>query len=90
MACGPVLYAGDVVEAEEALERAYKKNAKWHAPFEYYSAEVYLAEARELAVAGRYEDAIRFAHTSTQYARRAVERSSGTEHGTAREQTPSP
>ena len=75
--CGPVLYTADVIEAEAQMEQAWAENAKWHAPFEYYSAAVYLEKARELAVEGRYEDAIRFARISTVYARRAIRLSNG-------------
>ena len=80
LGCGPLLYAGDLVDAEEALEQARHKNAKWHAPFEYHSAEIYLGKAREQAVAGQYEDAIRFAHTSNDYSQRAIERSTGADN----------
>lgn len=70
--CGPVLYVSDVVEAEAGLERAREAKAGRLAPFEYYSALAYLDKAREQAVDGQYEDAIRFARVSRVYGERAA------------------
>ena len=63
-----------MVEAESALERARRDQAKQRAPFEYHSAVAYLEKAREQAVDGQYEDAIRFAQASRVYAERAMAR----------------
>lgn len=75
--CGPLWFAANMVEAEAHVDEAGAKNAQSHAPFEYYSAAEYLDKAQELAIDGYYEDAIRFARTSTEYARRAIRLSEG-------------
>lgn len=68
-----MLSVSDMVGAEAALEQARERQAKHLAPFEYYSARVYLEKAREQVVDGQYEDAIRFARTSIAYAHRAAD-----------------
>lgn len=71
--CGPVQYTANIIAAEGALEAARDANARWHAPYEFYSAETYLEKAREEAAESEYEDAIRFADAATSYGQRALQ-----------------
>lgn len=73
--CGPTLYVADMLEAETRLEDARAANARFYAPYEYYSADAYLEKAREEAAEGEYEDAVRFAKTASAFGQRAFMRS---------------
>ena len=73
LGCGPALYVSDLLDAEETLEEARAANARFHAPYEYHAADAYLEKAREEAAEGHYEDAIRFAQSSSHLSRRALQ-----------------
>lgn len=66
--CGAVALVGQG-NAAGAIERAEQRSQSSRDRFEYYAAQEYLDKAREEAAEGQYQDAIRFADTSRNYAR---------------------
>jgi hypothetical protein len=71
-ACGPVLSASVIDDADTTLEQAREKNARWYAPYEYYFAEANLETAREEASEAEYEAAIHYAKAAREYGTRAL------------------
>lgn len=71
LGCGPIQYTTNLIAAESAIEAARDDNARWHAPYEFYSAEAFLEKAREESAQGQYEDAVRFADAAVSYGQRA-------------------
>ena len=73
-ACGPAIYAANQAQASRALSRAREAEAPNFAPYEYYTAEAFLAKAREDAGEAAYQDAIAYARIADEAATHAVTR----------------
>lgn len=69
--CGAVVYTADVISAGSVVAEAEQAGAADLAPYEFYAAQEYLAEAREEASEASYEDAIRYAQAAGRLAREA-------------------
>lgn len=55
------------------LAQVRTENARFYAPYEYYAAHAYLEKAREEALEGGYEDAVRFARRAARLGQRAID-----------------
>jgi hypothetical protein len=69
--CGAVLYQIDVITAETVVTEAEHAGAAALAPYEYYAAREYLAEAHHEASEAAYEDALRYAQIAGRLGREA-------------------
>lgn len=69
--CGATLYQIDVIAAESVVAEAEHAGAAELAPYEYYSAREYLAEAHHEASEAAYEDALRYAQIAGRMGREA-------------------
>jgi hypothetical protein len=69
--CGAALYQIDVIAAESVVAEAEHAGAAELAPYEYYSAREYLAEAHHEASEAAYEDALRYAQIAGRMGREA-------------------
>lgn len=76
--CGAALYQIDVISAESVVSEAEHAGAADLAPYEYYAAREYLAEAHHEASEAAYEDALRYAQIAGRLGREA--RRIATEH----------
>ena len=69
--CGATLYQVDVLTAEAVGAEAEQAGAADLAPYEYYAAREYLAEAHHEASEAAYEDALRYAQIAGRLGREA-------------------
>lgn len=69
--CGAALYQIDVISAETVVAEAEHAGAADLAPYEYYAAREYLAEAHHEASEAAYEDALRYAQIAGRLGREA-------------------
>lgn len=69
--CGAALYQIDVITAETVVTEAEHAGAAELAPYEYYAAREYLAEAHHEASEAAYEDALRYAQIAGRLGREA-------------------
>jgi hypothetical protein len=69
--CGAALYQIDVITAETVVAEAEHAGAADLAPYEYYAAREYLAEAHHEASEAAYEDALRYAQIAGRLGREA-------------------
>lgn len=72
LGCGNALYAFKINNAAGRLEEARTVGAEQAAPYEYYSAEVRLEEARRQAARAEYGTAAQLASEAERYAAKAV------------------
>lgn len=73
--CGTSLYLGKVRAADEKFQEAEKLEAHKYAPYEYYGAEIRLAEARRLAAEAEYGMAMKLADEAKVLSGQAVSKS---------------
>lgn len=74
LACGSTLYVFHIGAAEEKVEYAAKIEADKYAPYEYYSAESRLDEAKRQASEAEYGAAADLAEQAERFAIRAIRR----------------
>jgi hypothetical protein len=72
LGCGNTLYALRINNAAGRFEEARTMGAEEAAPYEYYSAEVRLQEARRQAARAEYGTAADLAHEAERYAAKAI------------------
>lgn len=72
MGCGNTLYLVQVNQAEEAFEEARELGAEQYSPYEYYSAEARLKEAKTQAAQAEYGNASDLSDEATEYAQKAI------------------
>ncbi len=70
--CGSAIYSFRINAAISRLEEAKTVGAEKSAPYEYYSSEVRLAEARRQAARAEYGAAIRLAKEAEGFAGKAI------------------
>jgi hypothetical protein len=73
--CGNTLYLVKVNEAEEDLHEAQEIGAEQYAPYEYYSAEARLKEAKKQAAQAEYGNASQLSNEASTYAEAAIRKS---------------
>ena len=73
--CGNTLYLVKVNEAEEDLHEAQEIGAEQYAPYEYYSAEARLKEAKKQAAQAEYGNASQLSNEASTYAESAIRKS---------------
>lgn len=73
--CGNTLYLVKVNEAEEDLQEAQEIGAEQYAPYEYYSAETRLKEAKKQAAQAEYGNASQLSNEASLYALSAIKKS---------------
>src|SRR5436305_14645176 len=71
--CGGVYYMVNINSAESRLEQARQMGAETQAPFEYYYAKEHLRQAQIEASEASYSDAINYAETAEEFAKKAVQ-----------------
>lgn len=72
--CGTAIYLSKIGSAKESLEEARELGAEEKTPYEYYSAQARLEEAKYEAAHAEYGDAIRLANESRDYSRTALQK----------------
>jgi hypothetical protein len=72
MGCGNTLYLVQVNQAEQAFEEARELGAEQYSPYEFYSAEVRLKEAKVQAAQAEYGNASDLSHEAREYAHKAI------------------
>jgi len=70
--CGNAIYVMSVDSAEGHLEQAQSIDAQRYAPYEYYSAQARVIEAKHQAAEAEYGYAISLADAATRLAREAT------------------
>jgi hypothetical protein len=75
LGCGNALYALKINNASGRCEEARTMGAERLAPYEYYSAEVRLEEARRQAARAEYGTAADLANEAERYAAKAINKS---------------
>jgi hypothetical protein len=70
-ACGPIQSTAKLIDVEVEIEAARAAGAAQSSTYEYVAAEAYFAKARELEGHARYEQAVRTAAKSLEYAQLA-------------------
>ncbi len=70
--CGNALYVMSVDSAEGQLEQAQSIDAQRYAPYEYYSAQARIIEAKHQAAEAEYGNAIALANAASSLAREAI------------------
>lgn len=71
--CGTTLYISKIRQANEAFEEAKAIGAEERAPYEYYGAEVRLAEAKRLAAVAEYGTAVKLAEEARRLSETAIQ-----------------
>jgi hypothetical protein len=74
LGCGNSVYLVRVAQAEESFEEAKELGAEQSAPYEYYSAEVRLAEAQRQAAQAEYGNAAHLSREARGYSLLAIEK----------------
>jgi hypothetical protein len=82
--CGGAVYAIEVNSAASKVSEARELGAEKLAPYEYYCASEYLAQARVEASEGGYSDAIEFANVAEEAADKAIKLSKEAHRGAGR------
>jgi len=92
LSCGPAAYLANIREANEVFEQAKAEGAEEQCPYEFYGAEVRLAEARRYAGVAEYGAARKLARESIALSRAALEemaaKKSKAKHATKEEPLP--
>ncbi len=73
LACGPAVYLSNIREAGEVFEQAKAAGAEEQCSYEFYGAEVRLAEAKRYAGVAEYGTARRLARESLALSRAALD-----------------
>jgi hypothetical protein len=72
--CGNSVYLVRVAQAEKSFEEAKELGAEQSAPYEYYSAEVRIAEAQRQAAQAEYGNAAHLSREARGYSILAIEK----------------